>query len=106
IWVFEQAGDGVETKTGGAAIQPEPHGVVHGLAHFGIAPTQVRLLDVEVMVVILTCGGIKLPGGVAKPRLPIVGRLPGALAIAPDVPVALRIRARGTRLLEPGVLVG
>ncbi len=47
-----------------------------------------------------------MPCRMAKPRLPIVGRLAGAFPVAPDVPVSFRIRARGTRLLEPGVLIG
>ena len=45
--VFEERGDGVQPESGNAALQPEPHGVVHGVAHFGIAPVEVRLLFVE-----------------------------------------------------------
>src|SRR2546429_8212651 len=67
--------------------------------------SQVRLLDVKVVVVILTGRRIELPCRMAKPRLPIVGRLAGAFPVAPDVPIALRVGARGSRFLEPGVLV-
>ncbi len=41
----------------------------------------------------------------AKPRLPVVGRLALPFAVAPDVPVALRICARRTRFLKPRMLV-
>src|SRR5438270_11240249 len=58
------------------------------------------------VVVVLTRSGIELPRGMPEPGLPVVGRLAGASAVAPDVPVALWVVARRARLLEPRMLVG
>src|SRR5260370_11693740 len=57
------------------------------------------------VVVILIRGWVKLPCGVAEPRLPVIRRLSRSLAVAPDIPVALGVCARRTRLLEPRMLV-
>src|SRR3569833_104007 len=77
---------------------------------FRIAPVEVGLLHVKVVVVVLACLVVPLPCGVAKTRLPGVGRGAGgggglAVTIFPPVPVALGIVAGGARLLEPGMLV-
>src|SRR6202022_4701759 len=101
IGVFKQARDGINSKPGHAPVEPEAHGVVHRLPHLGIAPVQIGLFRVEVMVVILIGGWVELPRGMAKPRLPVVGSLPRPLAVAPDVPVALRLCTRGPRFLAP-----
>src|SRR5260370_3617269 len=57
------------------------------------------------VVVILIRGWVKRPCGVAEPRLPVIRRLSRSLAVAPDIPVALGVCARRTRLLEPRMLV-
>ncbi len=105
IGVFKQARDGINSKPGHAPVEPEAHGVVHRLPHLGIAPVQIGLFRVEVMVVILVGDWVECPCGMAKPRLPVVGRLVWPLPVSPDVPVALRVCARRTRFRKPGMLV-
>src|SRR5260370_3283043 len=105
IGVFKQARDRINAKPRYSAIQPEAHGVVHGFAHLRIAPVQIGLFGVKVMVVKLIRSGVECPGRMAKPRLPVVGRLAYPLAVAPDIPVALRIGTRRTRFLKPRMLV-
>lgn len=56
------------------------------------------------MVVILLSRGVPLPGGVAKNREPVAWRRAG-LAVYPDIPVSFWIRARGSRLSKPRMLV-
>src|SRR5439155_1668461 len=104
IGILKQSRDGIEPEPRRASLEPEAQGVVHGLADLRIPPVQVRLFRIKVMVVILICRRVQLPGGMAKPGLPVVGRLAGFLSVAPDVPVALGICTRRTRLHEPGVL--
>src|SRR5216684_4296823 len=105
IGVFKQPRDGINAKPGNASIEPEAHSVVHGLPHLRIAPVQIGLFGVKVMVVILIRSGVEFPSRMAKPRLPVVGRLALPFPVAPDVPVALRICARRTRFLKPRMLV-
>jgi hypothetical protein len=90
VGVFEKTGDRIETKAGDAFVEPEAHDVVHGFAHFWIAPVEVGLLHVEVMVIVLARRGVEGPCRVTEPGLPVVGR-PTILAVPPDVPVALGI---------------
>ena len=103
--IFKQSGNRIEAEAGYAAIEPEAHRIEHGLFDLRIAPVEVRLLGIELVVVPLLCGGIVFPGGVSKGALPVVGRDAGSLAIAPDVPVALGIVARAFGLDEPRMLV-
>src|ERR1700734_3857979 len=97
--------DGVEPEAGHTSPVPPLGGAVHRADHGGIAPIQVGLLRVEVVVVVLFCFCVPLPRGAAKYREPIVRRI-GSLSIAPDVPVALIRSARRSRIEEPGMLVG
>ena len=111
IRVFVEARDRINAKTGNAALHPEIEHTIHRLVDFGVAPVQIRLLHIEIVVVVLPRLLVPLPRGVAEPRLPVVGRLAFVVggftfAIAPYVPVALGIVARGARFQEPLVLVG
>ena len=56
LGIFEEGGDGVETEAGYAAVEPETHGVEHGLFDGGVAPVEVGLLLVELVVVELVDG--------------------------------------------------
>ena len=105
IRVFKQARHGVDSKPCHATAEPEAHGVVHGVPDLGIAPVQIGLFRVEVMVVILVGDWVEFPRGMAKPRLPVVGRLARPFPVSPDVPVALRVCTRRTRFRKPGMLV-
>ena len=114
LWVFEEGGDGVEAEAGDAAVEPEPHGAEHGFLDCGIAPVEVGLLLVELVVVELVDGGDPLPGGAAEAGDPVVGRDAafvfeallvgrdaggvGRDAVVPDVPVVLGVGAGAGRL--------
>ena len=75
-------------------------------AHRRVAPVEVRLLLQEGVVVVLAGRLVPLPGRAAEIAEPVVGRPAVGRRIAPDVPVAFRIVARGAALDEPGMLVG
>ena len=69
--------------------KPEAGDIEHGVVHRGIAPVEVGLLGVKIIVVRLAGFFVEGPGGLAKFGIPVVGRLI-AFAIPPDVPVAMR----------------
>ncbi len=122
VAVFEECGDGVEAEAGDAAVEPEAHGVEHGLLDGGIAPVEVGLLHVELVIVELLDGGDPLPCGAAEEGDPVVGRdaafvlealliggdvgAVGWDAVVPDVPVVLGIGAGAGGVDEPLVFVG
>ena len=58
------------------------------------------------MVVVLARRRVERPRAAAEDAQPVVGRPAVGRRVAPDVPVALRVVARGARLDEPRVLVG
>jgi len=103
--ILKKAGDGVNPKASHATVKPEAHRVIHGLADLRIAPIEIGLFLVEIMVVVLIRCGIKGPCGMAEPGKPIIRGTARALSIAPDIPVTLRIRAGRAGLLEPGMLI-
>src|SRR5713101_6093873 len=80
LWVFEERVYGVETKTGDAALVPPAVGVEHGLLDRGIAPVQIRLLGVKIMIVVLLGGGIEFPCRPPERRNPVIGRLTRSFA--------------------------
>ena len=118
LGIFKEGGDGVETKAGDAAVEPELHGAKHGFFDSRVAPVEVGLLLVELVIVELVDGGLPLPGGAAEEGDPVVGRdaafvfvggfaVGGAgLAVAPDVPVVFWVGAGAGGVDEPLVLVG
>ena len=60
--IFEQRGDGVEAETGYAFFEPEGENVFEGLVDLGVVPVKVRLLDIELMIVVLARFLVPLPG--------------------------------------------
>src|SRR5271165_7218934 len=58
------------------------------------------------MIVVLVRFAIELPCRTTESGGPIIRRLIRALAVAPDVPIAIGIRFRRLRLEEPLMLVG
>jgi hypothetical protein len=90
----------VDTKAVDAALEPEAQHAEHRLHHFGVAPVEVGLLGEEGVVVVLAGLRVERPRAAAEVGKPVV-RL-----IAPEVPVALRVVARGARFAKPRVLVG
>ena len=104
--IFVQSIDGVEAESGDAALVPETCHVEHGFFHGGIAPIQIGLLRIKVVVVILICFCIEGPSRSSECGQPIIWRPMGALAIAPDVPVAMLGGFCGFGVEKPFVLVG
>ena len=96
----------IQTKTGDAALVPPAGHVEHVFFNFGIAPIQVGLRWIKIMVEPLAGRGVVFPCGTSKQRSPIIRRLLRIPCVAPDVPVPLGIRARRLRLLKPLVLIG
>src|ERR1700730_7334050 len=88
VGIFEERVNGIETEAGNAALVPEARDVEHGVFYRGIAPVEVGLLGIKIVVIVLAGFFVEGPGGDAEFRLPIVGRL-AVLAIAPDVPIAI-----------------
>ena len=105
ILYFKQRIHRIQSKARNAALVPEPRGVVHRLLHFRIPPIQIRLLRIKIVIIKLAGARIELPRRPAKRRNPVIRRRSIGLAIAPDVPVALRICFRRTRLHEPRMLI-
>src|SRR6266853_6601240 len=82
LWVFEERVYGIQAKAGDAALVPPAVGVEHSLLDRWIAPVQVRLLGIKVMIVILLGSGIEFPRRPAESRNPVIGGLPRSFAVA------------------------
>ncbi len=122
LGVFEEGGDGVETEAGYAAVEPEAHGVEAGFLDGRVAPVEVGLLNVELVIVELVDRRDPLPCGAAEDGDPVVGRdtafmlvaflicgdvgAVGGDAVVPDVPIMLGVGAGAGGFDEPLVLVG
>jgi hypothetical protein len=104
--VLHQVPDDVDAEAVDAAPEPEAQRLVHRLPDLRVAPIEVRLLGQEGVVVGLAGRLVEGPGRSAEIADPVVRRRAVGLAIAPDVPVALRALARRSALLEPGMAVG
>jgi len=105
IGIFKQTRDRVDSKPGHAAFQPEAHSVIHGFAHLRIAPVQVGLLGIKMVVVILIGGGVKLPRRMAKPGLPVVWEAGPSRCRRAKYQIALRLLRDERRFLKPRMLV-
>ncbi len=111
VGVFEEARDGVDAEAVDPFVHPEAEDVHHGLHDFWVAPVEVGLLDVEVVVVVLLRGGRPTPtrsdrtssascleGWVCRRRCSPLGRARCTSRVWDC--------AGGARLLEPCALVG
>ena len=67
VRIFEESRDRIHAKSCRATIQPEAQHVIHCFAHFWVAPVQVRLLNIEIVVIPLSGLGVEGPRGVPKP---------------------------------------
>ena len=111
-WLVTQGGvldhepDDVHTEAVDAALEPDAHFAQHGLKHGRVSVVEFGLVAVELVQIVLARCGIQRPGGAAKVGEPVVGWAAIGSGVAPDVPVALWIRAAGAALHKPGVLVG
>src|SRR5690606_22972300 len=80
----------VDAESVHAAVEPEIEYAVHRTDHFGMTPVQVRLFRQKKMQVVLPGALVQRPRTArAEGGDPVVG------AVAPDVPVAFGVVARG-----------
>ena len=91
VGIFKQRVDRVEAESRDAAFVPEAHAIQHRLAHFGIAPVQVGLLRIEIVVVILAGCWSERPASIRQMSKSSCWAACPVFAVAPDVPVAFRI---------------
>ena len=103
--VFRNHADDVHAEAVDALVAPECHEVVDLVADFWVLPVEIDLFFREEMEVILTSCFVILPRRAREARFPVVW-LFAVLAVAPDVVVAIGIRARLAALDEPGMFVG
>ena len=100
-------GDGldcVEAVAARALLRPPVNHVVERTAHLGIFPVQVGLLDGKLMQIILPTLRHPLPRRAAEGG-DHIGRRRAGDAVAPDVPVVLRVVPALSGLEEPRMLV-
>src|SRR6266487_3313946 len=103
--IFQQQPEHIDAEAIDTTIEPETHHIEHRLLYSGIAPVQIWLFHIEQVQVVLSGLRIELPGRTAKIACPVIGRTTIGGRIVPDVPVAFRIFAAGTRFLEPGMFI-
>src|SRR6267378_2952151 len=104
--ILDQVPDHIDAEAVDTLAKPEAHHVVNRLAHSGVAPVQIGLLDQEGVIVVLPRARIVGPGAAAEFRHPVVRRTTVRSRLAPDVPVALTIIAGTAAFDEPRMLVG
>ncbi len=104
---LEQVGDGVEPQAVDAAIEPEVHGLQHGLLDLWALEVQVGLVRVEAVPVIRSSGVVPGPVGDLEVLEDDPGVLVALVGVAPYVEFARRASgASPARSLEPRMLVG
>jgi hypothetical protein len=96
LLILKQRRNCIEPEARHAAIQPEATRVKHRLLDRRIAPVQVWLLLVKLVIVELFRLRVVLPRRAAKVADPVVRRYRlavrvHALGVAPDIPVALGV---------------
>ena len=106
--VLDEEPEDVHAEAVDAAVEPEAHGVVDGVADLGIAPVEVGLLREEGVAVVLAGGGVAGPGGAAEVATPVVGtgRAVAGAGSRQRYQLRLGLVRGGAALEEPGVLVG
>ncbi len=121
LGIFEEIWNGVKAEAGDASIQPELHGSEHRFFDGGIAPVEVGLLLVELVVIELVHGWDPLPCRASEVGDPVIGRNAavmlkallvggdtgriGGLAVVPAIPIVLGVGAGTGGFDEPLVFV-
>ena len=95
----------VNAEAGNAPIRPEAEDAVEGVAHLLVPPVEIGLLLQVVVEVVLAGPLVEGPARSPEAAHPVVGRLPLALAVGPDVPVPVGRCPRGSRVDEPRMLL-
>ncbi|MDF2741747.1 MAG: hypothetical protein K0S88_3117 [Actinomycetia bacterium] len=93
--VLDQRHQGVDPEPVDPPGQPEAQGVEHRLLDLGVAPVEVGLGVEEHAVVVLPGRLVPAPGAVADIPQPVGRWAAAGPGVAPDVPVALGVVARG-----------
>src|SRR5262249_26327372 len=104
--ILDQEPDDIDAKSIDAAVEPEAQHVIHCGAHVRIVPVKIGLLGQKAVQGVLAGPSFARPGRSAKLRQPVIGRRSIGLAVAPDVPVALRIDARRAAFEKPRMTFG
>ena len=99
-------GDGVDAEAADALCEPEVCGGEERLPDLGVLPVEVGLRLGEGVQVVLAALLAVRPRRAAEDAAPVRRGAAVLLRVAPDIPVALRVRAALLRLQEPRVLVG
>ena len=93
--VFHEAVRGIHPESVHPALQPETHNGEHGLFHCRVSPVQVGLFLQIGVQIILAGVRVPFPGRPAKDTQPVIWRASVRTSIAPGVPIAFRVAARG-----------
>ena len=101
---FGDQADHVHAKTVHSLIQPPGHHLKDALPHGRVVPVQIRLFRGKDVQIVHPAGSVILPGGPAKPGIPIVRRA-AAASLPPDVVVTAGIAAVGAAVRKPPVLI-
>ena len=86
-------GDGVDAEAADAFSKPEVRGGEEGFSHLGIFPVEVGLRFGEGVQVVFPAFLAVRPGGAAEDAAPVRRCAAVLFRCAPDVPVALGVRA-------------
>src|SRR5579859_1283395 len=105
VLILEQHLQGVNAEAINATVKPEAHHAIHLLAHPRIAPVEIRLFHIIDVQVVLPAAFIELPSRPIKPAGPVIRRTTIGGGVAPDIPIALLVRAAGSRFHKPGMLI-
>jgi hypothetical protein len=95
--------DRIQAEAIHAAVEPEAHVVQGRLLHVRVMEVQVRLVDQEVVQVVLLTARLPLPGAAAEQRQPVVGRRAVLARSAQTYQSASGLRGLAA-LAEPGML--
>ena len=101
--VFDELMNGIDPESIDPAIEPESQNVEHRRPDLKVPPVEVGLLSEECMIVILAGRFIEGPSRPPELTEPVVGRRAARPWVAPDIPIPLGIRPRGSALHKPGM---
>src|SRR5471032_801897 len=105
LFVLDEQPHHIDAEPIYPAIQPEPKHIQHRFTQLRVAPVYIWLLLQERAVVILSRPHIPLPSRAAEVAQPVIRWAAIISGISPQIPIALRVFARGTALEEPWMFI-